>query len=164
MLFHIYISICYNSSSYLKEVHNYTLRIIDANCNRIGEGLRFLEEVARLILNDAVLSKQLKGIRHNLVKTTGKLGITLISGRDSTSDIGASLMISSHKQSLTSLITANAKRVEEGLRVLEEMAKLAEISHLLSSKYYQQARFKIYELERTLMSRILRHKSKPCRI
>ena len=30
------------------------LRIIDANLNRIGEGLRFLEEMARLMLNDEV--------------------------------------------------------------------------------------------------------------
>ncbi|GAI46473.1 unnamed protein product, partial [marine sediment metagenome] len=29
-----------------------TLRIIDANLNRIGEGLRLLEDLARLLLND----------------------------------------------------------------------------------------------------------------
>ncbi|MBM3172271.1 MAG: thiamine phosphate synthase, partial [Chloroflexi bacterium] len=44
-----------------------TLRIIDANCNRIGEGLRFLEDIARFILNDAQLSHRLKVTRHDLI-------------------------------------------------------------------------------------------------
>jgi hypothetical protein len=43
-----------------------TLRIIDANLNRIGESLRLLEDIARLMLNDATLSKRLKAIRHDL--------------------------------------------------------------------------------------------------
>ena len=34
-----------------------TLRVIDANLNRIGEGLRLLENLARLLLNDAVLTQ-----------------------------------------------------------------------------------------------------------
>ena len=32
-----------------------TLRIVDASLNRIGEGLRLLEDLARLLLNDATL-------------------------------------------------------------------------------------------------------------
>ena len=44
-----------------------TLRIIDANLNRIGEGLRLLEDLARLLLNDATLTQQLKTMRHGLV-------------------------------------------------------------------------------------------------
>jgi hypothetical protein len=35
-------------------------RIIDANLNRAGEGLHFLEEIARLVLNDETLTRQLK--------------------------------------------------------------------------------------------------------
>jgi len=35
-----------------------TLRIIDANLNRIGEGLRLLEDIARLLLDDAALTQQ----------------------------------------------------------------------------------------------------------
>ena len=46
-----------------------TLRIIDANLNRIGEGLRLLEDVARLILNDAALTQQLKTIRHEILES-----------------------------------------------------------------------------------------------
>ena len=40
-----------------------TIRIADANTNRIGEGLRVLEEAARFVLNDGVLSERLKNLR-----------------------------------------------------------------------------------------------------
>ncbi|MFQ5925353.1 MAG: thiamine phosphate synthase, partial [Dehalococcoidia bacterium] len=42
------------------------LRLIDANLNRISEGLRLLEDVARFLVNDAALSEQLKSLRHEL--------------------------------------------------------------------------------------------------
>ena len=45
------------------------LRIIDANLNRIGEGLRFLEDIARLMLNDVGLTGQLKAIRHAILES-----------------------------------------------------------------------------------------------
>jgi thiamine-phosphate pyrophosphorylase len=45
-----------------------TLRIIDANLNRIGEGLRALEEVSRPLLNNGALSRSLKNLRHGLVR------------------------------------------------------------------------------------------------
>ncbi|MCK4863503.1 MAG: hypothetical protein KAS25_04355, partial [Dehalococcoidales bacterium] len=48
----------------MKAIPKETLRIIDANINRIGEGLRVLEEFARLSLNDTDLTQQLKNMRH----------------------------------------------------------------------------------------------------
>jgi hypothetical protein len=36
------------------------LRIIDASLNRTGEGLRVLEDIARLLLDDTDLTAQLK--------------------------------------------------------------------------------------------------------
>ncbi len=133
-----------------------TLRIIDANCNRISEGLRFLEDIARFVLNDATLSQQLKTTRHNIIKSISKLGIKLISERNSGSDVGANSKLGSQQQELPSLITANAKRVEEGLRVIEELAKLPEISPILDSSKFQRARFELYALEQNLLSKILR--------
>jgi len=133
-----------------------TLRIIDANCNRIGEGLRFLEDISRFVLNDAVLSQQLKTTRHSIIKDVSKLGIKLISERNSESDVGANSKPGNQQQELASLITANAKRVEEGLRVIEELAKLPEISPILDSSRFQKARFELYTLEQNLLSRILR--------
>jgi thiamine-phosphate pyrophosphorylase len=132
------------------------LRVIDANCNRIGEGLRFLEDIARFTLNDATLSQQLKTIRHSIIKSISKLGIRLISERNADSDVGANVELTNQQQDLPSLITANAKRAEEGLRVIEELSKLPEISVALDSNEFQQARFNLYTFEQKLLSRILR--------
>ena len=60
-----------------------TLRIIDANLNRIGEGLRLLEDLARLLLNDATLSQQLKTMRHGLVTSDWSFNQKLLQSRDS---------------------------------------------------------------------------------
>ena len=89
-----------------------TLRIIDANCNRISEGLRFLEDIARFLLNDAGLTRQLKTMRHDLIKDLSKLDVASLSERDSTSDVGANIN-RGQQQDLPSLVTANAKRVQE---------------------------------------------------
>ena len=132
-----------------------TLRIIDANCNRIGEGLRFLEDIARFLLDDATLSHQLKAMRHGLVKSLSKFGIALLSERDSEADVGASTEIS-HQQDLLSLVTANAKRVEEALRVIEELSKLPDLGATLRSKDFEQARFNLYTLEQELLSKLMR--------
>ena len=132
-----------------------TLRIIDANCNRIGEGLRFLEDIARFLLDDATLSHQLKAMRHGLVKSLSKFGIALLSERNSEADVGASTEIS-HQQDLLSLVTANAKRVEEALRVIEELSKLPDLGATLRSKDFEQARFNLYTLEQELLSKLMR--------
>ena len=138
-----------------------TLRIIDANCNRISEGLRFLEDIARFLLNDASLSQQLKAMRHGLTKNLNEFGTALLSERNSDGDVGANMNSLRQRQDLPSLITANAKRAEEGLRVIEELAKLPDISHVLNSKDFEQARFSLYSVERILLSKILRqHKVK----
>lgn len=133
-----------------------TLRIIDANCNRIGEGLRFLEDIARFLLNDATLTQQLKTMRHNLLKKLSKFSIALLSQRNSKSDVGINIELASQQQDLPSLITANAKRVEEALRVVEELAKLPDLSSGLHSKDFEQARFDLYTLERQMSSKVLR--------
>ena len=131
-------------------------RIIDANRNRIGEGLRFLEDVARFILNDKNTSEQFKSIRHTIVEGFHTINADLISERDAEGDIGAGIDIAHQQRDLPSLITANAKRVEEALRVLEELAKLPEISESFQSKKFSEARFRLYDLESTVFSRTLR--------
>ena len=53
---------------FMEIISGETLRIIDANINRAGEGLRFLEEIARFVLDDAALSQQLKNMRHETLR------------------------------------------------------------------------------------------------
>lgn len=132
------------------------LRIIDADLNRLGEGLRFLEEVARFALNDAPLTAELKNIRHALSAKKGSFKTACLSARDSAADFGPSIHLDNLEpaRDLAQAAIANARRVEESLRVLEELAKTPDAE--LDSSAFQSARFTIYTLEKELVSRLLR--------
>jgi thiamine-phosphate pyrophosphorylase len=137
--------------------------MIDANMNRSSEGLRVLEDVARFLLNDAGLSQRLRTLRHNLAQHTKSLSVTLLSDRDAQHDVGGPrsqdrepVTEATSPQGLLDLVSANAKRVEEALRVIEEMAKLPDMNSLLDSAGFEQTRFALYALERDLFSKISR--------
>jgi thiamine-phosphate pyrophosphorylase len=140
------------------------LRIIDANLNRSSEGLRVLEDVARFLLNDSELRRRLRTLRHDLAEETKSLRVGLLSERDSEHDGGRphpSRQRELHTETtalagLPDLVAANAKRVQEALRVIEEIAKLPEVRPVLNSAVFEQARFALYTLERDLISRISR--------
>jgi thiamine-phosphate pyrophosphorylase len=131
-----------------------TLRIIDANLNRIGEGLRVLEEVSRLLLNIGDLSQRLKNLRHELVRTEPALDRQLIQARDAAGDVGRDLEVpgEAKQRDLPSMVMANSRRVQESLRVMEELAKLSDT--VLDSEKYKQARFSLYTIEKELMGRL----------
>ncbi len=135
-----------------------TLRIIDASLNRAAEGLRFLEDAARFILNDAALTEQLKALRHEIITGDWPFHQLLIQSRDSQGDVGAALEVegSKDKKNLSSAIVANSRRVQEALRTLEELAKIEGSVLPVSSEKLQQARFTMYTIEKNLLSRLLR--------
>ncbi len=132
------------------------LRIIDANTNRIGEGLRVLEEVARLVLGDAPLTQQLKDLRHKLVRSEWPLQRQSLQARDSDGDVGADMAVhgEGRQRDLPALVVANSRRVQESLRVMEELAKTPGLP--LSTDEFKHARFSLYTIEKTLVSRLLR--------
>ena len=134
------------------------LRIIDANLDRVGEGLRVLEEIARFILEDIDLTERLKRLRHELVAESRSLEPQLLSARQASGDVAAFMEApdGGHRQDIIGLVRANARRVQESLRVLEEFAKLPSLSSSLSWAKFQEARFAVYELEQKLASRLLR--------
>lgn len=131
-------------------------RIIDANRDRIGEGLRFLEDIARFMLDDGITSEQLKALRHDIVEGLHPINTELISERDAEGDTGAGIDTANKDRTLPSLVIANSKRIEESLRVMEELAKLPEISDSFQSSRYRDARFQLYILEQRILSRVLR--------
>ena len=135
-----------------------TLRIIDANLNRIGEGLRLLEDLARLLLNDATLTQQLKTMRHELVTSDWSFNQQLLQSRDSESDVGINIEApeQAEPRELPIMVVANARRVQEALRTLEELAKIPGTTPKLDSEKFKQARFSLYTIERTLLSKLLR--------
>ena len=73
-------------------------------------------------------------------------------------DVGASDEMSLEGQidSLSILVTANSRRVQQALRVLEEFARMPGIKSYLAWADFKQARFSIYTLEQKLLSRLLR--------
>ena len=131
-----------------------TLRIIDANLNRIGEGLRVLEEVSRLVLNSGDLSQSLKNMRHGLVRVELALEQQFIQARDAAGDVGKDLEVpgEARQKDLAAVVIANSRRVQESLRVMEEMAKLPATT--LDSDRYKKARFSLYTIEKELLSRL----------
>jgi thiamine-phosphate pyrophosphorylase len=135
-------------------VHQQILRIIDANVNRISEGLRVLEDVARFVVEDVELSRQLKTIRHQLNSSMEEIGLHVIGTRDAEGDVGANFDVIHDHRDLSSIIRANAKRAQEGIRVLEELSKLPGLKALLSTPVLKEARYKIYALEKILVTRL----------
>ena len=133
-----------------------TLRIIDANLNRIGEGLRLLEDLARLLLNDTGLTEQLKTMRHDLIKGNWSFNRQLIQSRDSEGDVGINIEAPGEEKyrELPITVVANARRVQESLRVMEELAKIPETK--LDPEKFKQARFNLYVVEQNLLSKLLR--------
>jgi len=132
-----------------------TFRIIDANLNRIGEGLRLLEEVARMILNDVNLTQQLKTMRHQILETDKRFNQRLLQARDSEGDVGINLEAPPKKEpELPDILVANSRRVQESLRTIEELAKIPETG--LDTEKFKKARFDLYTIERNLLSKLLR--------
>jgi thiamine-phosphate pyrophosphorylase len=134
------------------------LRLIDANLNRISEGLRLLEDVARFILNDAQVSAELKSLRHELLGEDISLQKELLSARDSAGDVAAFAEEETRRDDIPTILIANARRVQESLRVVEEFAKLPDTA--LDPVKFKQARFALYELERKLTAKLLRHEKR----
>lgn len=140
----------------MTETSRDTLRIIDANLNRTSEGLRVLEEFARLSLNEKSLSRRLKEMRHALLVIPPGIQERLISARDAAGDIGRDMKAPQQGQGrgVSETIVANARRAQESLRVLEELARTAALH--LDTDAYRKARFALYDIEKELLDRLLR--------
>ncbi len=135
------------------------LRIIDANLNRIAEGIRLLEDIARLLLDDGTLTRKLKTMRHEMVSSEPSFQQKLLEARDANRDVG--MLISEDRQrELPILVVANSRRVQESLRTIEELAKLPDTAPGLDPEKFKQARFSMYVIEQELFSRLLRQDKK----
>jgi hypothetical protein len=121
-------------------------QIIDANINRITEGLRVTEEVARFIIKDVELTKQIKTERHK-IRQIGKK-IETLKFRDTSKDLGKKKDFDSYSyKDITELLFRNFKRAQEGCRVIEEFTKL---SNGDLTPEIKEIRFKIYDIEKTM--------------
>ena len=128
-------------------------RIIDANFNRSKEALRVLEDVSRFFLDDKVLTRQFKDIRHELTGSLQLLKIKkLIAAREVNSDVGKKSSLSELKRkAIADIFLANAQRLKESMRVLEEFTKLISIK---SSGQIKNLRYKIYVFEKKAAAKL----------
>jgi hypothetical protein len=118
-------------------------RVIDANLNRLKEGIRVIEDVARYLQNDKATASRLKTLRHQSRIDDLK---NLLASRDSENDVLRPTVESEmNRESLQSILVANYKRAQESSRVLEEMYKI--INPALSENF-KQIRYELYTLEK----------------
>lgn len=119
------------------------LRVCDANLNRLKEGVRVVEDIARYKDDNKTLSLKLKELRHLAQVDDMK---PFLQNRDSINDVLRQSTTSEMKrESLASIITANFKRAQESSRVLEELYKLVDPA---LSENFKYIRYSLYALEK----------------
>jgi len=118
-------------------------RVIDANLNRLKEGVRVIEDIARYVNNDKALATKLKEIRHQSRIDDIQ---NLLASRDSVNDVlRPSVTSEMNRDSLESIIIANYKRAQESSRVLEELYKIVDPT---LSENFKSLRYALYQLEK----------------
>jgi hypothetical protein len=130
-------------------------RIIDANINRAKEGLRVCEEITRFILEEPILTSELKEIRHkvSVLLEAAPYGKELIKERDSKSDIGRDIYARELKRkNYQDIFFANIQRAKESIRVLEEFTKLGSVKTAVA---FKKIRYSLYEIEKRALRLII---------
>jgi thiamine-phosphate pyrophosphorylase len=128
-----------------------TSRILDVSANRAREALRVVEDYCRFVLDDGVLSGELKQLRHQLAGALEDLSPgELLGSRETRRDVGTGISTESerHRTSPLAVVAANLKRLEEALRSLEEYGK---ITRPRLAEAVEQMRYRVYTIERALL-------------
>ncbi|MDP3587420.1 MAG: thiamine-phosphate pyrophosphorylase [Sulfuricurvum sp.] len=118
-------------------------RVVDANLNRLKEGIRVIEDIARYVHNDKNLSTSLKQLRHQCRIEPLE---DFLASRDSINDVLRPTMQSEmNRTDLRSILVANYKRGQESSRVLEELYKIVNPA---LSETFKHIRYELYTLEK----------------
>ena len=119
-------------------------RVIDANLNRLKEGLRVVEDIKRYVFDDAKLAYKIKHLRHKANIPQKEF----LKFRNSQNDVlKTSTKSEQERSNLDEIITANFKRAQESARVLEECFKLVNLER---AELFKSIRYELYELEKEL--------------
>ena len=120
-------------------------RIIDANLNRLKEGIRVCEDIQRYYFNDKDSAYALKALRHKAVIKEYK---KLLSSRDIKNDpLKKTTKDESKRENIKQISTANIKRAQESARVLEEVLKLIDKNE---AEKFKKIRYDLYHIEKEL--------------
>ncbi len=131
-------------------------RIVDANINRLKEGLRVCEEIARFIIESKGLTGAFKKTRHDIDRVFKNSSVNtrflLINERDSLRDVGKDIHVKElNRGDFEDIFFANIQRAKESARVLEEFSKLTNKNIALR---FKKIRYDIYEIEKKTAKRI----------
>jgi thiamine-phosphate pyrophosphorylase len=110
--------------------------VVDANVNRVSEGLRVVEEYVRFVRSNVGLTQRLSVLRKRLNGLFSQT-VECLRARSTEKDV-RSKEVPLQRQSIEDVLVANFKRVEEGLRVLEEYTGSVECNAM---------RYDVYDLE-----------------
>lgn len=132
----------------LNQIPDSTLRILDANLNRLREGIRVIEDILRYGFNHKDFALQLKNLRHRCKINNFE---SLLQSRDSQNDVlKPSTKQEQNRANLKSIVVANFKRAQESARVLEEILKLSEVP---KSEEFKEIRYTLYVLEKEILEK-----------
>ena len=138
----------------LRTFQNSNYRVIDANLNRVKEGLRVCEEVVRFVLENKKITADFKKARHQVDALAKKICFkaVLLAERQSQKDVGRLNSCGELKRcNVKDIFWASIQRVKESLRVLEEFSKLVNIK---AAKGFKQLRYDVYEIEKDSFKKI----------
>ena len=117
-------------------------RLIDANLNRLKEGIRVIEDINRYLYDNENIASKLKSLRH-LAKVDNYL--QMLPFRDIQNDVlKTTIETEMEREDIESLLLANYKRAQEAARVLEESFKLVEPE---KSEIFKTIRYELYAIE-----------------
>ena len=120
-------------------------RLIDANLNRLREGIRVLEDIERFIYDNKTLSQKLKSLRHQCRIQTYE---RYLHKRDIIGDVLKETTASeSKRENIYEVQLSNIKRAQESARVLEESFKLIDT---VEAEQFKQIRYALYNIEKEL--------------
>ncbi|WP_290881744.1 thiamine-phosphate pyrophosphorylase [Helicobacter sp.] len=127
------------------------MRIIDANLNRLREGIRVVEDILRYGFQHQSFALDLKTLRH---QCSLECYLELLNTRDSENDVlKPSTKEEQNRENLQSVFIANFKRAQESARVLEEILKLDSIQE---SEKFKGIRYRLYDLEKQVLLEIFK--------
>ncbi|MEO1941491.1 MAG: thiamine-phosphate pyrophosphorylase [Campylobacterales bacterium] len=118
------------------------LRTVDANLNRLREGIRVVEDLLRYHYNSP-LALKFKELRHRVKVSNWE---ELVKARAVQKDLlRKSTPEEMDRKGVEEILVANLKRAQESARVLEELYKLGDLE---TAEKFKGIRYSLYQLER----------------
>jgi thiamine-phosphate pyrophosphorylase len=109
-----------------------------------------VEDYVRFALDDGLLTRLCKEIRHDLKQCLGQVpALDRLSARDTSGDVGTTLSTESEwrRESLFDVAVANVRRLQESLRSLEEFGKLVDPAFAAAC---ERLRYRAYTLHQVI--------------